>query len=101
MESYQIPAEQFEGFAKEFHGVAEQQVRRELVLDAVVETQQLAATTAEVDARVQALAAARNLPAGQLYAQLEKAGRLRELERSLTEEKAFAWLLQQSTVVEA
>ena len=101
MSSYQIPPEQFDTFAKEFKGIAEQQVRRELVIDAVVEANQLGATEADVDARVQELAAARNLPAGQLYAQLEKAGRLRELERSLTEEKAFAWLLQQSTVVEA
>jgi trigger factor len=76
-------------------------VRRELVIDAVVEAQELAATEAEIDARVQELAAARNMQASQLYAQLEKAGRLRELERSLTEEKAFAWLLQQSTVVDA
>jgi trigger factor len=101
MASYQIPAEQFETFAKEFRGIAEQQVRRELVIDAVVEAQELAATEAEIDARVQELAAARNMQASQLYAQLEKAGRLRELERSLTEEKAFAWLLQQSTVVDA
>ena len=81
--------------------MAEQQVRRELVLDAVVEANQLAATEADMDERIAALAAARNLPAGQLYAQLEKAGRLRELERSITEDKAFAWLLQQSTVVDA
>jgi trigger factor len=101
MSSYQIPPEQFETFAKEFRGIAEQQVRRELVIDAVVESQELAATEADVDARVQQLAAARNMQAGELYAQLEKAGRLRELERSLTEEKAFAWLLQQSTVVDA
>jgi trigger factor len=101
MASYQIPAEQFETFAKEFRGIAEQQVRRELVIDAVVEAQELAATEGDVDARIQELAAARNMQAGQLYAQLEKAGRLRELERSLTEEKAFAWLLQQSTVVDA
>ena len=101
MSSYQIPAEQFETFAKEFRGIAEQQVRRELVVDAAVDSNQLAATEADVDGRIQDLAAARNLPAGQLYAQLEKAGRLRELERSLTEEKAFAWLLQQSTVVDA
>lgn len=101
MSSYQIPPEQFETFAKEFRGIAEQQVRRELVIDAVVEAQELAATEADVDARVQELATARNMQAGQLYAQLEKAGRLRELERSLTEEKAFAWLLQQSTVVDA
>jgi trigger factor len=101
MEAYSIPAEQFETFGKEFRPVAEQQVRRELVLDSVVEAQGLAATEADLDARVQQLAAGRNLPAGQLYAQLEKAGRLRELERSLTEEKAFGWLLQQSTVVDA
>lgn len=101
MQAYQIPAEQLETFAAEFRPVAEQQVRRELVLDAVVEGQKLAATEQDIDTRVAELAAARNLPAGKLYAELEKAGRLRELERSLTEEKAFAWLLQQSTVVDA
>jgi len=101
MQAYQIPAEQFETFAAEFRPMAEQQVRRELVLDAVVDGQKLAATEQDIDTRVAELAAARNLPAGKLYAELEKAGRLRELERSLTEEKAFAWLLQQSTVVDA
>ena len=39
--------------------------------------------------------------AGQVYAQLQKSSRLQELERALTEEKAFAWLLSQSTVDEA
>lgn len=101
MEAYQIPADQFGAFQGEFRPVAEQQVRRELVLDTVVQANDLAATEAELDQRVAALAAGRNLPTGQLYAQLEKAGRLRDLERSLTEEKAFAWLLKQSTVVEA
>lgn len=101
MQAYEIPKEQFETFAAEFRPVAEQQVRRELVLDAVVENNTLAATTAEVDARVTKLAEGRNMPVGQLYAQLEKAGRLRDLERSLTEEKAFAWLLPQSTVVDS
>ena len=101
MESYKIPKEQFAGFAAEFRPAAEQQVRRELVLDSVVEANGLAATEAEVDQRITQLAASRNLPVGQLYAELEKAGRLRDLERALTEEKAFAWLLQHSSVVEA
>ena len=101
MKAYEIPEDRFEQFAQEFRPVAEQQVRRELVLDAVVETNNLQATEKELDERVAALAAGRNLPVGQLYAQLEKAGRLRELERSITEEKAFAWLLQQSTVTDA
>ncbi len=101
MQAYQIPADQAAPFGQEFRPVAEQQVRRELVLDAVVESHGLRATEIDLDERVATLAASRNLPTGQLYAQLEKAGRLRELERSLTEEKAFAWLLQQSTVVDA
>jgi len=101
MQAYQIPDEQFESFAAEFRPVAEQQVRRELVLDALVEAEKLAATEQELDARVSELAEGRNLPPGQLYAELEKSGRLRDLERSLTEEKAFAWLLSHSTVVDA
>ena len=50
--------------------------------------------------RVGELAAARGVPAGQLYGNLQKANRLPELERAITEEKAFAWLLQQSTIEE-
>jgi hypothetical protein len=37
----------------------------------------------------------------QVYAALEQTKRLPEIERSLTEEKAWAWLLAQSTVTEA
>jgi trigger factor len=100
-EMYQVPREQLETFEQQFHGVAEAQVRRDLVLDAVIETQGLKATEAELDARVTELAAARGLPTGQLYANLQKANRLPELERAISEEKAFAWLLEQSTIDEA
>ena len=44
---------------------------------------------------------ARGVPAAQLYTSLQKANRLSELERSITEDKVFAFLLQQSTVEEA
>ncbi len=37
---------------------------------------------------------------GQLYASLQKANRLRELERTITEEKVFAHLLSLSTVTD-
>jgi FKBP-type peptidyl-prolyl cis-trans isomerase (trigger factor) len=100
-DAYQIPPEQYATFKGEFETVAAAQVRRGLVLDAVTEAQKLAATEADIDARIAELAKARNAPPAQLYASLEKAGRLRDLERSLTEEKAFAWLLSQSTVSEA
>jgi hypothetical protein len=38
------------------------------------------------------------MPPAQLRASLEKAKRLRDVERSITEEKVFAFLLSQSTV---
>jgi trigger factor len=99
-EMYKVPQEQLEQFEQQFHQVAEAQVRRDLVLDAVVEANALRATEAELDARVAELAASRGVPAGQLYGNLQKANRLPELERGITEEKAFAWLLQQSTIEE-
>ncbi|HXE58876.1 MAG TPA: trigger factor [Gemmatimonadales bacterium] len=97
---YQVDDERFAAFAAQFRPVAERQVRRDLVLAAVIEAQGLQATEAEVDERVAAIARARDLPVNQVYASLQKSNRLRELERAITEEKAFAHLLQQSTVEE-
>src|SRR2546422_2853241 len=97
-QTYGIPEDRWEKFAAEFRPVAEAQVRRDLVLDAVVEKEKLYATEAELDERIQQLAARRQMPAAQLYASLEKAKRLRDVERSITEEKVFAFLLSQSTV---
>jgi trigger factor len=98
---YKVPEDQLPGFEQQFHPIAEQQVRRDLVLDALVEQHNLRATEADLDARIAELAAARNLPPGELYGSLQKANRLSELERSLTEEKIFDFLLKQSTVEEA
>ena len=99
-EMYGVPQEQLAQFEQQFHQIAEAQVQRDLVLDAVVEASGLRATEAELDARVAELAAARGVPAGELYGSLQKANRLPELERAITEEKAFAFLLQQSTIDE-
>ena len=98
---YQIPDEQFETFAAEFRPLAEAQVRRDLALDAVAEANKLYATESDMDARIKEMAEARHVSEAQLYASLEKANRLRELEHSITEEKTFAHLLPQSTVEES
>jgi trigger factor len=100
-EMYRIPPDQLGPFEQQFHPVAETQVRRDLALDALVEAQGLRATEAELDARIAQLAEARGVPVAELYGNLQKANRLGELERSITEEKAFAYLLSQSTVDEA
>jgi trigger factor len=100
-QAYGIAEDKFPPFANEFRSIAEAQVRRDLILDYVVEKENLAATEAELDAKIQELAAKRGMPAGQLYATLEKNKRLRDLERGLTEEKVFNYLLSQSTVENA
>lgn len=100
-EIYRIPPDQLPAFEQQFHEIAESQVKRDLVLDAIVEQQGLRASEAEVDERVQAMAQARGVSAGELYTSLQKSNRLAELERGLTEEKAYQFLLSQSTVEEA
>jgi len=99
-EMYKVPEAQLPGFEQQFHQIAETQVKRDLVLDALVETHGLRATEAELDERIGSIAAARNAPAAQVYASLQKANRLAELERSITEGKVFDFLLKQSTIEE-
>jgi trigger factor len=99
-EMYKVPEDQVAGFEQQFHPIAENQVKRDLVLDALVETHGLRATEAELDERINSMAAARGAPASQVYASLQKANRLQELERVLTEDKVFEFLLKQSTIEE-
>lgn len=97
-QAYGIAEDRLNEFAAEFRPVAEQQVQRDLVLDWVVEHHGLRTDSAALDAKLAELAARRQVPPAQLRASLEKNHRLRDLERSLTEEKVFAFLLSQSTV---
>ncbi|HYL21939.1 MAG TPA: trigger factor, partial [Gemmatimonadales bacterium] len=83
-QAYGIPEDRLSHFAQEFRAVAEAQVRRDLVLDWLVEHHALRATEAEVDQRLRELAERRGMPPAELRASLEKAKRLRDLERSLT-----------------
>jgi len=100
-EMYKVPEDQLPAFEQQFHQIAETQVKRDLALDALVEAHGLRATEAELDERINTMAGTRGVPAGQIYASLEKSKRLGELERAITEEKVFDFLLKQSTVEEA
>jgi trigger factor len=98
IEAYQVPEAERDAFAQKFRAMAERQVRRDLVLDTLAEREKLTSSESELDDRVAELAARRGTDVGQLYASLQKAGRLKEIERSITEEKVFKWLLDQNTV---
>lgn len=98
IEAYQVPEAERDAFAQRFRSMAERQVRRDLIVDTLAEREKLAASESDIDDRVAELAARRGTDVGQLYASLQKAGRLKEIERTLTEEKVFSWLLEQNTV---
>ena len=98
MDAYQVPPEDRERFGQEFRPIAERQVRRDLVIDTIAEREKLAATEADIDERVADVASKRGADPGQVYASLQKAGRLREIERSITEDKVFKYLMEQNTV---
>ena len=97
-EAYQIPQEEREKFATEFRSMAERQIRRDLVIETIAEREGLAATEKDIDDRLTEQAEKRGVNPAQLYAQLEKSGRLKEIERSLTEDKVFQWLLEKNEV---
>jgi trigger factor len=97
-QAYQIPEDDRAKFATEFRPVAERQVRRDLIIDTIAEREKLTATEAELDDRVAEVATTRKASPSEVYASLQKAGRLREIERGITEEKVFGWLLAQNTV---
>jgi FKBP-type peptidyl-prolyl cis-trans isomerase (trigger factor) len=98
MQAYQIPDEQRDTFAAEFAAVAEKQVRRDMLIDAIAAEHKLTATEKDVDDRVGKVAEQRKTDPGQVYASLQKAGRLPEIERSITEENVFEWLTARNEV---
>ena len=99
--AYGVPEEQHGKFASEFRPVAEAQVRRDLIVEAVADGASLHATEAELGARIADVAARRGESPQAVRASLEKANRLRELERAITDEKVFSHLLGQSAVDDA
>lgn len=97
-QAYQVPEDQREKFSGEFRAMAERQVRRDLVIETIAEKQELSATEKDLDDRIAEQAEKRGANPGQIYAQLEKSGRLKEMERSITEDKVFKWLMDRNDV---
>lgn len=98
-EAYQVPKDEREQFAGEFRTMAERQIRRDLVIETIAAKEGLSATEKDLDDRIAEQAEKRGANPGQVYAQLEKSGRLKEMERSITEDKVFRWLLERNDVL--
>ncbi len=98
MNQYQVPEEERERFRGEFRPIAEGQVRRDLIIETIAKRESLKSTEADIDQRVADVAAKRGADPGQVYSSLQKAGRLQEIEQSITEEKVFEWLMQRNQI---
>lgn len=96
---YGVPEDQREQFDTEFRTIAESQIKRDLILETLAERENLTASEKEIDDRITEQATERNISPGELYSAFEKAGRLKELEHSITQEKVFSWLLERNEVV--
>jgi trigger factor len=77
---------------------AERALQRMLVIDRVAELESLHATANEVESRVAAIADRLGRPAAELRAQLQKGGRLHEIEEEITENRVFDYLKSLSTI---
>lgn len=77
---------------------AERQIRDQLLLQAVIDQEDLAPTSAEIETRVTELAESRGVDPAKLRRDLAREGRLEALGRNLAVEKAFAYLKDQSGV---
>lgn len=80
---------------------AERAVKRILLLERIAETQELRATEEELDERIETIAEKNDVSPSEVYARLQKSGRLESLEREITEEKVFDFLKEQSEIVDA
>ena len=95
-----VPEEKLEEARISLRPEAEKAVKRLLVIDRVADTQSLRATEDELDEHIEDIARRNEAKPGDVYAQLQKAGRMESLEREITERKVFEFLKEQSDITE-
>jgi trigger factor len=96
-----IPQEKLPELREQIRPEAERVVKRIVLIDRIADTQSLRATEDEIDARVEEIAKANDTDPAKVYAGLQKAGRIEQLEHELTERKVFDFLKDQSEITEA
>jgi len=80
---------------------AERSVQRIMVIEHIAAAHDLQATEDDLDERIEDIAERNDTTAAQVYAGLQKSGRLQQLERELTEQKVFDFLKDQSDITDA
>lgn len=90
--------ERMEEMRTQMWPLAENALKRSMIVDRVAEMEALRATSAELDAKIDEMAERMGRPRGEVVAQLRKAGRIDELEQEITEQKVFDYLKSLSDI---
>jgi len=96
----EIPPERFQAAREELGPQAERGVKRYLVVQEIARSKDLTATEEELDERVQDIAERNQSSPGEVYARLQKSGRLEHLEQEITDRKVFDFLKGESQITE-
>ncbi|MFH1833885.1 MAG: trigger factor [bacterium] len=78
---------------------AERDVKAALLLDAVGEAEKVAASTDEVDARIEEIAESAQQPVAKVRGELGREGQLEALKYQLREEKILAFLVERANII--
>jgi len=97
-DSGEMPEEQLKETMDVLRPGAERAVKRTLVIDRIAEMEELKASEEELDERVEEIAKANDTSPAEVYANLQKSGRLDSLEHQITEQKVFEYLKEQSKI---
>ncbi len=89
-----------EAFNNAYHDMAAQQVKGELILDAIANQENIAADDADVDAKIQEFADQSDTPLEQVQKYFENEQAKAGLKGQIVQEKVSKFLLENSTVTE-
>jgi trigger factor len=96
----QITGRDPEAFAEELRGAAEEAVKVDLALRAVVVAEGMEVTDAELEEEVVAMIGGMDLSIEDAIEQLRSGGQLSALRSDIAKRKALEWLVEQSEVVD-
>ena len=95
-----VEQERIDEMRKELRPAATMAVKRDLLMERIVDEHGLRATAEELGAQVDRLARESNQSPGRLRARLKKSGELGRIERTLTDARVFEFLKSRSEITE-
>ncbi len=91
-------SQEYERLDADLRALAEKQVRKELVVDAIARQEGIEASEEEIEAKIQAMAARSGQSVDRLKGELQRDNGMERLKRSMRNEKTLDFLLSHATI---